>query len=61
VRTGFTILALVSHEDLSRIVREIGKELQKIEPEALRKQLPAILAERPGNATRRHEPPSRGE
>jgi type VI secretion system protein VasG len=45
VRTGFTILALVSHDDLSRIVREIGKELQKIEPEALRKQLPAILAD----------------
>ncbi len=45
VRTGFTILALVSHEDLSRIVRDIGKELQKIEPEALRKQLPAILAD----------------
>jgi type VI secretion system protein VasG len=43
VRTGFAILALVSHEDLARIVREIGKELQKIEPEALRKQLPAIL------------------
>jgi type VI secretion system protein VasG len=45
VRTGFAVLALVSHEDLSRIVREIGKELQKIEPEALRKQLPAILAD----------------
>jgi type VI secretion system protein VasG len=45
VRTGFTVLALVSHEDLSRIVREIGKELQKIEPESLRKQLPAILAD----------------
>ena len=45
VRTGFTILALVSHEDLARIVRGIGKELQKIEPEALRKQMPAILAE----------------
>jgi type VI secretion system protein VasG len=45
VRTGFTILALVSHEDLARIVREIGKELQKIEPEALRKQMPAILAD----------------
>ncbi len=45
VRTGFAVLALVSHEDLSRIVREIGKELQKIEPEALRKQLPAIMAD----------------
>jgi type VI secretion system protein VasG len=45
VRTGFTILALVSHDDLSRIVREVSKELQKIEPDALRKQLPAILAD----------------
>src|SRR5580704_7425756 len=43
VRTGFTTLALVSDEELSRIVRDIGKELQKIEPESLRKQLPAIL------------------
>ena len=45
VRTGFTILALVSDEELSRVVREISKELQKIEPEALRKQMPAILAD----------------
>jgi type VI secretion system protein VasG len=45
VRTGFTILALVSDEDLARIVRDVSKELQKIEPEALRKQLPAILAD----------------
>jgi type VI secretion system protein VasG len=43
VRTGFVILALVSDEELSRIVRDISKELQKIEPDALRKQLPAIL------------------
>jgi type VI secretion system protein VasG len=43
VRTGFTTLALVSDEELARIVRDISKELQKIEPEALRKTLPAIL------------------
>ncbi|MGA3236074.1 MAG: type VI secretion system ATPase TssH [Bryobacteraceae bacterium] len=43
VRTGFTTLALVSDEELSRIVRDISKELQKIDPESLRKQLPAIL------------------
>src|ERR1700683_4421547 len=43
VRSGFTTLALVSDEELSRIVRDISKELQKIEPESLRKQLPAIL------------------
>src|SRR5262249_17159462 len=45
VRTGFVILALVSDEELSRIVREISKELQKIEPEALRKILPVIFAD----------------
>ena len=38
VRSGFTILALVTHEDLARIAREIGRELQKIEPETLRKE-----------------------
>jgi len=43
VRTGFTTLALVSDDELSRIVRDISKELQKVEPESLRKQLPAIL------------------
>jgi type VI secretion system protein VasG len=43
VRTGFTIMTLVSDEELSRVAHEIGRELQKIEPEALRKQLPALL------------------
>src|SRR5262249_42428418 len=45
VRSGFTILALVSDEELSRIVRDTSRELQKIEADALRKQLPAILAD----------------
>ena len=36
VRSGFTLLALVSDEELARIVREVSKELQKIEmPEIL--------------------------
>jgi len=43
VRSAFALLALVSDEDLARIAREIGKELQKIEPESLKKQLPAIM------------------
>ncbi len=43
VRTGFVTLALVADEELSRIVRDISKELQKIEPEALRKQLAALM------------------
>src|SRR6201987_5002666 len=44
VRTGFTILALVSNEDLSRIVREISREMQKIQAEALRKDFVGIVA-----------------
>jgi type VI secretion system protein VasG len=43
VRSGFCALALVADEELSRIVRDISKELQKIEPDALRKQLPALM------------------
>src|ERR1700756_254431 len=37
IRTGYTILALVSDDDLRRLVRDTSRELQKIEPEALRK------------------------
>ncbi len=44
IRSGFTILALLTHEDLARITREIGKELQKIEPEILRKEFDKIVA-----------------
>src|SRR5277367_5063344 len=37
IRTGFTLLALLSSEELSRLVRDVSKELQLIPPEALRK------------------------
>src|SRR3954451_23295763 len=47
VRTGFTMQALVSDDELSRIARDIGRELQKIEPDALHKTMPAILADSP--------------
>jgi type VI secretion system protein VasG len=45
VRTGTAILALVSDDELSRLVLGVSKEFGKIEPEALRKVLPAILAD----------------
>jgi type VI secretion system protein VasG len=45
VRSGLTVLALLTDEDLARIARDASRELQKIEPEALRKQLPAIMAD----------------
>jgi type VI secretion system protein VasG len=43
VRTGLVILALLSDEDLARIAHDVSKELQKIEADSLRKQLPAIM------------------
>ncbi|MGD0014567.1 MAG: type VI secretion system ATPase TssH [Bryobacteraceae bacterium] len=45
IRTGFTILALASHDDLARLMREISpREFQKIQPEALRKEFQSIVA-----------------
>ena len=43
IRTGFTVLALVSNEELSRLVREISREMLKIEAEALRKDFLSIV------------------
>jgi type VI secretion system protein VasG len=43
IRTGYAILALASNEELARIVRDVSKEFQKIEPEALRKDFAAIV------------------
>ena len=44
VRTGFTILALVSDEELWRLIRDVSKEFQKINADALRKDLMGIVA-----------------
>jgi type VI secretion system protein VasG len=44
IRTGFILLALASDAELVRMVRDIGKELAKIEPEALRKDFLSIVA-----------------
>jgi type VI secretion system protein VasG len=45
VRTGFIVLALVSDEDLSRLMREVSpRELPKINADALKKDLLAICA-----------------
>jgi type VI secretion system protein VasG len=44
IRTGFTVLALISDEELSRIVREFSKELQKIPADSLKKDFLAVVA-----------------
>jgi type VI secretion system protein VasG len=47
VRTGFTVLAVVSNEELARLIREITSEFQKINPDVLRKDFWAIVAGSP--------------
>src|SRR5579875_1348486 len=42
VRTGFTLLALLTSDELARMVRDISKELQLIPAEALRKDFFAV-------------------
>jgi type VI secretion system protein VasG len=44
VRTGHTVVALATDEELSRLMREVSKEFQKIPAEGLRNDLAAIVA-----------------
>ena len=44
IRSAFTLMALYSNEDLSRVIRDVSKELQKIQADALRKDLLQIVA-----------------
>jgi type VI secretion system protein VasG len=44
VRSGFTILALAADEDLSRMMREVSREFQKINVDSLRKDFQQITA-----------------
>ena len=43
VRTGYTILALATHDQLSRLMRDISREFQKIQPDALKKDFASII------------------
>jgi type VI secretion system protein VasG len=43
IRSGHVLLALMGNDELARIARDIGKELQKIQPELLRKDFLAIV------------------
>jgi type VI secretion system protein VasG len=42
VRTGFALLALITDGELSRLIRDVSKEIQLIPPEALRKDFYAV-------------------
>ena len=71
IRSGFTIVALFSNESLTRVIRDVSKELLKIQPDALRKDLLAIIsgshedaitapAEEPGTAAPGDRPRAAG-
>jgi type VI secretion system protein VasG len=61
VRTGFTILALTSEEELSRLMRDVSKEFQKINADALRKDLMGIVTLSVETASTGFSSPSQGE
>ena len=44
IRTGFTILALATNDELVRLMRDVSREFQKIQPEALRKDFSSIVS-----------------
>jgi len=44
IRTGFIVLALATSDELIRLMREVSKEFQKIQGEALRKDFASIVA-----------------
>jgi type VI secretion system protein VasG len=43
VRTGFTILALVTNHELVRLMRDVSREFQKVQADALAKDFVAIV------------------
>src|SRR6266576_1626117 len=47
VRTGLTLLAVITDDELARMIRETTSELQKINPDALRKDFWTIVAGSP--------------
>ncbi len=44
IRSGFTVVALVTNEELVRLMREVTREFEKIQSESLRKDFHAIVA-----------------
>jgi type VI secretion system protein VasG len=44
IRTGFTVLAIASDPELSRLIQDVSREFQKINADALRKDMLAIVA-----------------
>ncbi len=50
IRSGFAVLALLADEELSRIARDLCRELEAIQPEVLRRDLLSIVDGSPEDA-----------
>jgi type VI secretion system protein VasG len=44
IRTGFTLVALLTNDELVRLMKDVSRELQKVEAEGLRKDFYTIVA-----------------
>jgi type VI secretion system protein VasG len=44
IRSGFTIVALAANDELSRLMREVSREFQKIQAESLRRDFLSVVA-----------------
>lgn len=60
IRTGFTLLALLASDELSRLIRDISKELQLIPAEALRKDFYTVTEKSREYATAMSSAPAGG-
>jgi type VI secretion system protein VasG len=50
LRTGFAVIALLTDDELSRVARDFSRELQVVQPEALRRDFAGIVAGSPEDA-----------
>ncbi len=51
IRSGFAVMALLGDEELARMARDFSRELQTIQPEALRRDFLTIVDGSPENAS----------
>jgi type VI secretion system protein VasG len=63
IRTGHTLLALVTNDELARLIRGVSKEFERISPEDLRKEFEHLVAtsEEDGGGEAGYVPAAGGE
>lgn len=61
IRSGYALLALLTNDELARIVREFSRELLMIQPEALRRDFENIVGGSPEDAAQMAAAPATSE